>query len=159
MNAIQELVKNLENPTNAWIPENPGDQLIGRLIAMDEALSSFDNRPYPVLTIETLTGDDFSKTGETITFHAMHRVAHRSIQSLRPARNDIIAIRYLGKVETKSLNDDGSAKSAYNDYVVKIIPNTNDKSETVEVKKTDKTEMQKTLDAFDPDNESSDLPF
>lgn len=76
----------------AWKPE-PGDELAGKVIAVDRRNGNYGE--YPIITLE-------QDNGERLAFHGYHSVAKRELEDLDPRAGDYMAIKYVGKGQTKS---------------------------------------------------------
>ncbi len=79
-----------DEPAPGWRPEK-GEQIIGTIVEIGEAKG--DYAAYPLITIETATGD--------IAVHAFHTVLRQELESKQPAEGDRIGIRYLGVPDDK----------------------------------------------------------
>lgn len=93
----------------AWRPET-GDQLIGRIVALDRRVSAYDDRPYPIITIEVDT-EESTEAGKPIqqgterAWHAWDMVAQNKLRDARPVIGDRIAARSKGMPEGKRYRD------------------------------------------------------
>ena len=75
-----------------WRPE-PGDEIIGAVIAVDVASSKY-NGNYPVVTV--LTED-----GQEVAVHGFHSVLKSEFQRKQPRINDTLGVKYVGIPEGK----------------------------------------------------------
>jgi hypothetical protein len=74
----------------AWRPA-PGDSLIGRVVAVDQRISSYDGVSlYPVVTVRR---DDET----TAAFHGYHAVAKAELAKQAPRVGERIGVKYIGK--------------------------------------------------------------
>jgi hypothetical protein len=77
-----------------WKPE-PGDRVLGLVVNIDERVSDYTGKPYPILTIEQ--GD-----GSEIAVHAFHTVLSNEISGKRIAVGDRVGVKYHGERVPKS---------------------------------------------------------
>jgi hypothetical protein len=74
----------------AWRPA-PGESLIGRVVAVDQRISSYDGVSlYPVVTVRR-------EDGTTAAFHGYHAVAKAELAKQAPRVGERIGIKYIGK--------------------------------------------------------------
>ena len=74
--------------SDAWIPENPGDQITGQIIDVDQAWSDVSDTFYPLLRIDT---DDGIRT-----VHGFRTVLRNEIIKRRPIPGERITITFQG---------------------------------------------------------------
>ena len=77
-----------ESTSNAWIPENPGDTLTGKVVDVDSAWSDYRNANYPLLTIENDDGEH--------TVHCFHTVLFNEVMKWEPVVGEEVTIVYKG---------------------------------------------------------------
>jgi hypothetical protein len=85
----RSLEERLENPAEAWRPD-PGEKLIGTVVDLDERESTYDEQPYPIVTVLTSDGNEHA-------FHGFHTVPRRELARLRPRLGERIGIVYHGR--------------------------------------------------------------
>lgn len=74
-----------------WKPE-PGDKLIGKVIALDQRDDAYSDGTYPIVTIRT--DDD-----KELAWHGFHAVARAELAKQRPKVGERIGVKYVGKRE------------------------------------------------------------
>jgi hypothetical protein len=108
MEAHESLEARLEaagEHAEAWRPE-PGDRLVGEIVAISQGRSSYDARAYPILTVRS------ADAGEDLAVHAFQTVLLDELARERPKVGEVIGIKYLGEVV--------GARSTYRKYTVVI---------------------------------------
>lgn len=99
-------------PSVAWMAK-PGDKLGGTIVEVSTRVSTFQEAPYPILTIRaeipgcTEEGGKPIPPGSERAFHAFRTVARNRLAELRPQVGEQIAIAHFGQ-ETP-----GDTKSAF----------------------------------------------
>lgn len=92
----------------AWRPDQSDpDKLVGKVIEIVAASSSYSDDPYPILVVR-------KEDGEEKAVHAFHSVLKREILKQRPQVGEEIGIKFLGEVKPKN------GANPYIGYVVKI---------------------------------------
>lgn len=89
----------------AWRPE-PGDKLVGEIVAVSQGRSSWDGRAYPIVTVRN------ADSGEDRAVHALHSVLLDELTRERPSVGERIGIKYVGEI--------AGARSTYRKYTVVI---------------------------------------
>lgn len=95
----------VEFSSDAWVPDQPGDELQGKIVSVERAWSDYKNGFYPILRIET-------DTGEVKAFHAFRTVALSQVLAKRPTTGEVVKITYLGPRPPKP-GDKGSPPVGY----------------------------------------------
>lgn len=140
----RSLSDRLDSFAEAWKPK-PGDKLLGVIVDLDERTSSYDDDPYPIVTVQT---DD----GQELAWHAFHTVARNELAKQKPVVGDRIGIAYHGKPEGKS----------YESYRV-IVERTDGSPKTLDWSRHEATDEE--LDDTSADDETpkgatdDDVPF
>ena len=74
---MRSLADRLDEYAEAWRPE-PGDKLIGTILAIDHRQSSYDDTAYPVVTLDVEDGSSEGAApiavGTEKAWHAYHTV-------------------------------------------------------------------------------------
>lgn len=96
-----------------WIPEQPGDTLMGVVTGVDEILSDYPNKEgkQELLPLIDILGTD----GETYSVRGYGAALSRQIRKRDPQVGDGIAIRYLGMEQPKN-----QSYEPYKNYVVVV---------------------------------------
>jgi hypothetical protein len=81
------------NQAENWQPEEPGDTLLGLVVAIGEGHGDWG--PYPTVTVRTEDGTDH-------LWRAFGMVAQGQMEEKNPQRGNGIAIAYLGQRTSKS---------------------------------------------------------
>lgn len=95
---------------SAWVPEEPGEGIMGKVISFRE--DEGDYGVYMVVTLETEDGDTHRVLG-------FGTVLDRELRDANPEPGDTIAIKYFGKGEVKKGKWAGKPYGKYKVRVVK----------------------------------------
>lgn len=98
---FDDLDSQLDAVTEAWRPE-PGEKLVGRVVELSEILGQYG--VYPLVVLRT-------KDGSERAVHCFHSVIKAEIGRQKPAVGDMIAIKFLGKIDGKD----------YESYKVRVV--------------------------------------
>lgn len=93
MATIDEMLESGEDFAAAWIPENPGDSIMGIVVARSERDAGWGI--YPILTIET-------DKNETWAVHCTVTALKAKVVEKNPVVGDSIGIKYMGLVKSKT---------------------------------------------------------
>jgi hypothetical protein len=85
----------LEDDSEGWVPEKPGDGIQGVVIKVGETKSDFSDELAPTVTIETKDGSKFRIIG-------YGSVLRREIQDADPHPGDLFACKYFGEKKIKN---------------------------------------------------------
>jgi hypothetical protein len=80
----------------AWIPEDEGDKIVGKITEISEAWSDQSESMYGILVI----ADEETNTEKAV--HCFGFVLEREMKKLKPKEGERIGIRYGGTVPTKT---------------------------------------------------------
>lgn len=106
----EELLRQLdEGYAPSWIPEKPGDTIVGTLVRASTGFTSFG--PAPVIELVTDDGDRFS-------VWLFYETLKSEMRRMKPAPGERVAVRYLGEAQVK--NQTKGRKSAYHNYRVAV---------------------------------------
>lgn len=75
-------------PTKGWKPQ-PGDMLIGTILEIGTATSTYGE--YPLIVVDA--------DGGPVAVHAFHSVLRNELKRLSPSEGDRLGIKYLGRVQ------------------------------------------------------------
>jgi len=89
----------------AWMPR-VNDVLEGRVVQITTGTSEYGD--YPIIEIE-------QENGERRAFHAFHTAARSQLRRVKPAVDDTLGIKYLGRKRSKNAP---RGFSAYENYRV-----------------------------------------
>jgi hypothetical protein len=97
---MKTLAERLDESADAWRPE-PGDKLIGTVVGFDQRTSSYDDTPYPVVTVDIEDGSTEKRQpiapGTEKAWHAYHTVPRNELSKLRPQVGERLGVAYYGK--------------------------------------------------------------
>lgn len=96
----------------SWIPENPGDKLIGRFVRVDTGPTSYG--PQPIFVLE--------KGGKEYGVWGLHAVLRSQFAACKPKPGEIVGIAYLGEKQ--------GASNTYKNY--KVVKWTEDQAQEVD---------------------------
>lgn len=85
----------MEDDSEGWVPDKPGDGVQGVVIKVGETKSDFSDELAPTVTIETKDGSKFRIIG-------YGSVLRREIQDADPNPGDIFAVKYFGEKKIKN---------------------------------------------------------
>lgn len=85
----------LEDDSEGWVPEKPGDGIQGVVIKVGETKSDFSDELAPTVTVETKDGNKFRIIG-------YGSVLRREIQDADPQPGDLFACKYFGEKKIKN---------------------------------------------------------
>jgi hypothetical protein len=99
MSNRDDLLARLDAPSaEAWIPEHPGDLLVGVVVARSSRDAGYG--PYPIVTVRpervTVAGAERS-TDQPLAWHAMSTVASAKVDELAARAGGRIAVRFDGE--------------------------------------------------------------
>ena len=112
------LLDQTEYDVEGWRPES-GDGVEGRITAISTRQGDYE--PYPYLEIVVSNATNQELIGKAVGVHGFHTVLKRELADKSPAVGDNIAIRYFGKVESKSLDSRGKP-TKFEKYRVVLDP-------------------------------------
>ena len=85
----------LEDDSEGWVPEKPGDGVQGVVIKVGETKSDFSDELAPTVTLETKDGSKFRIIG-------YGSVLRREIVDADPQPGDLMAVKYFGVKKIKN---------------------------------------------------------
>jgi hypothetical protein len=99
MSNRDDLLARLDAPSaEAWIPERPGDLLVGSVVTRSSRDAGYG--PYPIVTVRpervTVAGAAAS-TAQPLAWHAMGTVASAKVDELAVQAGGQIAVRFDGE--------------------------------------------------------------
>lgn len=113
------IMDRLGNKAESWgskeEPLEPGDQIVGKVVAVTEGESTYG--PYPIIEIEVKTCTEQGRSvppGTLKAWHVFDTVAKNEVAKQKPAPRDEIGGQFLGVKKTKP----GSAYESYRDWHV-----------------------------------------
>jgi hypothetical protein len=129
-----------EDPTavEGWRPAEL-DELIGKVVRINERKTDDYPDPYQIITVEL---DD----GERLAFHAFHTVAKNLLEDDPPLIGDEIAIRYIGKAR-------GDGPYEYHNYRIVV------EHVARPVAADEQTAMTQEAAQAERDREDANIPF
>lgn len=84
----------VEDDSEGWVPEKPGEGIQGVVVKVGETRSDFSDEVVPTVTVETKTGDKFRIIG-------YGAVLRRELYDADPKPGDLIAVKYFGEKAIK----------------------------------------------------------
>lgn len=140
--SIKDQLDQEPEKVEGWKPE-PGEELIGEVLKIDERSTEDYPEPYPIVVVRKVDG-------EKRAFHAFHLVAKNLLAEERPQPGDEIGIRYLGLEAGKTYN--------YHNYRIVVdrqSPAANDES----VAATQRAGVQERAEQDEARSRDDDIPF
>jgi hypothetical protein len=104
----------LGNKPVAWIAENAGDRVIGKVVSVTTLTGDYG--PYPAIEFEE------KGTGKLLVFHAFDTVAKNEVEKQNPQRGDDFGAELISPKKLKKNAAEGSKKTDdyYKDWHVVV---------------------------------------